>query len=243
MLGVVSPFWVPPLLLVLVPSSAGGIEGGGASVMPFVFHEGSVVPRPRPAGPRETTGASSCLEGFFEAEGNASSSAGCADPAAPSPLVIHDGNVEARPRPAGPLAGDGDFIFFASFFSSSSLFSPLSLTRPLSLCPGGFQLTSIVFAPVLSLRKPPSSRPRSRPRPPLRLPPPTPPPPPLPPPALVPSLFSLRSLLRPRRSRSFKRPFPPRSLTPPLRDLCPSGSGLSSGWSLANSSSCPGMSS
>mmetsp|Transcript_50829 Transcript_50829/g.159933 ORF Transcript_50829/g.159933 Transcript_50829/m.159933 type:complete len:266 (+) Transcript_50829:706-1503(+) len=100
----------------LASSSFGcsGMDGGGASVTPFVIHEGSVVPRPRPAGPEDSLGGSSGVL----AEG---------------PFVIHAGMVFPRPRPAGPLTGESDFSFglaSLAFFGLGSLTSSPSAPSP-----------------------------------------------------------------------------------------------------------------
>mmetsp|Transcript_28567 Transcript_28567/g.66190 ORF Transcript_28567/g.66190 Transcript_28567/m.66190 type:complete len:274 (+) Transcript_28567:641-1462(+) len=81
----------------------------------------------------------------------------------PMPDVIQAGTAFCDPLPAGPLTGEGDFSFFATFLggrsssslsmaaspsqasSSSSSSSKLSSPSPV----GGFQSTSMVFAPVL----------------------------------------------------------------------------------------------
>mmetsp|Transcript_73779 Transcript_73779/g.186565 ORF Transcript_73779/g.186565 Transcript_73779/m.186565 type:complete len:762 (-) Transcript_73779:348-2633(-) len=87
-----------------------GIDGGGPSVTPFVIHDGMVVPRPRPAGPRE--------------DSSSFASAPASDGAASvlGPAVIHAGSVVPLPRPAGPRIGDNDFGFCFCFF----FFSPFS---------------------------------------------------------------------------------------------------------------------
>mmetsp|Transcript_38706 Transcript_38706/g.89695 ORF Transcript_38706/g.89695 Transcript_38706/m.89695 type:complete len:223 (-) Transcript_38706:848-1516(-) len=147
--------WAPSALPLLLSSSGGGMDGGGASVMPFVIHEGNVVPRPRPAGPRAVGGGAASGSSF--AGEAALASAGCAlasdgAGACASEAVFHEGSVAARPRPAGPATGDDDFSLASFSWAAAPSSLPFS-----SFCPGGFQLTSIEFAPVRSLRKPPSS--------------------------------------------------------------------------------------